>query len=49
MRPRLHLFGHHHRYSEQTIGGVRSIGLDLASRSYALIHSGSLDVDLLKY
>jgi len=37
MRPRLHLFGHHHRYSDQTAEGVRSIGLDLVSRSYALI------------
>jgi Icc-related predicted phosphoesterase len=37
MRPRLHLFGHHHRYSDQSVEGVRSIGLDLVSRSYALI------------
>ena len=37
MRPRLHLFGHHHRFSEQTIEGVRSVGLDLATRSYAII------------
>src|SRR5262245_27490052 len=37
MQPRLHLFGHHHRWSEQTVEGVRSLGLDLVLRSYALI------------
>ncbi|HVZ19455.1 MAG TPA: metallophosphoesterase [Vicinamibacterales bacterium] len=47
MRPRLHLFGHHHRYSEQIVEGVRSIGLDLAERSYLLIDAASLDVELL--
>ena len=29
MQPRLHLFGHHHRFSEQEREGVRSVGLDL--------------------
>ena len=37
LRPRLHLFGHHHRYAEQQIGDTRSICLDLVSRSYVLI------------
>jgi Icc-related predicted phosphoesterase len=37
MRPRLHFFGHHHRFSEQERQGVRSIGLDLASKSYVLV------------
>ena len=37
MKPRLHLFGHHHRFTEQERQGVRSIGLDLVSRSYLLI------------
>ena len=46
MRPRLHLFGHHHRFSEQEREGVRSIGLDLVSRSYALVHLPDLDVSL---
>jgi Icc-related predicted phosphoesterase len=46
MQPRLHLFGHHHRYSEQTVEGVRSIGLDLVSKSYVLIHLPSLEVEL---
>jgi Icc-related predicted phosphoesterase len=44
MKPRLHLFGHHHRYSEQVVEGVRSIGLDLAERSYVLIDPQTLDV-----
>jgi len=39
MKPRLHLFGHHHRFSEQRPHGVRSVGLDLVSRSFLLIDS----------
>lgn len=35
--PRLHLFGHHHRFAELEVAGTRSIGLDLVSRSYLLI------------
>ena len=46
MQPRLHLFGHHHRFSEQTVEGVRSIGLDLVSRSYLLIRVPALEVDM---
>ena len=42
MKPRLHLFGHHHRHSEQEREGVRSVGLDLASKSYLLIDAKSL-------
>jgi hypothetical protein len=44
MQPRLHLFGHHHRVSEQRIEGVRSIGLDLVTRSYAIVSLPGLDV-----
>jgi hypothetical protein len=46
MQPTLHLFGHHHRVSEQTIEGVRSIGLDLVTRSYALVSLPDLAVHL---
>ena len=46
MRPRLHLFGHHHRFSEQDREGVRSVGLDLVSRSYLLIDPGTLEYEL---
>ena len=42
MQPRLHLFGHHHRFSETTREGVTSIGLDLVSRSYLLVEPGTL-------
>jgi predicted phosphodiesterase len=43
MQPRLHLFGHHHRFSEQVRQGVRSVGLDLVSRSYLLIDAATLE------
>jgi predicted phosphodiesterase len=43
MRPRLHLFGHHHRFSEQEREGVRSVGLDLVSRSYLLIRRETME------
>jgi Icc-related predicted phosphoesterase len=42
MKPRLHVFGHHHRYSESQREGVRSIGLDLVSRSFVLIDLATL-------
>jgi Icc-related predicted phosphoesterase len=40
LAPRLHLFGHHHRFTEQERQGVRSVGLDLVSKSYLLIDRG---------
>ena len=43
-RPRLHLFGHHHRFSELDVQGVRSVCLDLVSNSYVLF-----DVKTLEY
>jgi Icc-related predicted phosphoesterase len=46
MKPRLHLFGHHHRYSDDIREGVRSVGLDLVTRSYLLIDAVSLDIQL---
>jgi Icc-related predicted phosphoesterase len=42
MQPRLHLFGHHHEFSEQVRQNVKSVGLDLVSRSYLLIDNTSL-------
>ncbi|MEN3338019.1 MAG: hypothetical protein V7647_1695 [Acidobacteriota bacterium] len=44
MQPRLHLFGHHHRFAEQDGAGVRSVCLDLVSRSHLIV-----DVRTLKY
>jgi hypothetical protein len=51
VRPRLHLFGHHHRLSDETREGVRSIGLDLVSRGYALVtdSAGTLAIHTIKY
>jgi Icc-related predicted phosphoesterase len=43
MKPRLHLFGHHHRFSEQQREGVRSVGLDLVSRSYLMIRPETME------
>jgi len=37
VKPRLHLFGHHHRFAEAEVSGVRSVCLDLVSTSYLLI------------
>ena len=46
MKPRLHLFGHHHRFSEQEREGVRSVGLDLVTVSYLLIDPVTLEYEL---
>ena len=45
MGPRLHLFGHHHRFSEATRQGVTSIGLDLVGNSYLLIDRATLEYE----
>jgi predicted phosphodiesterase len=42
MRPRLHLFGHHHRFTEQEREGVRSVGLELVGDSHLLIDGDTL-------
>ena len=46
MRPRLHLFGHHHRFTDEVREGVRSVGLDLVTRSYLLVDAATLAIDL---
>jgi uncharacterized protein len=46
-KPRLHLFGHHHRFSEQDPQGVRSVGLDLVSRSYLIVNSETFAYDVM--
>jgi hypothetical protein len=38
MRPRLHLFGHHHEFTDSMRQGVRSIGLDVVTKSYLLVN-----------
>jgi hypothetical protein len=42
MRPRLHLFGHHHEFTDSVRQSVRSIGLDVVTRSYLLIDAETL-------
>ena len=42
MQPRLHLFGHHHRFVEAEVSGVPSICLDPVSKSYLLIDGKTL-------
>jgi hypothetical protein len=37
MRPKLHLFGHHHEFTDSVRQGVRSVGLDLVTKSYLLV------------
>jgi hypothetical protein len=42
MRPRLHLFGHHHRYTVAERHHVPSIGLELVSESYLIFDGKTL-------
>ena len=41
MRPRLHLFGHHHEFTDSIRQGVRSIGLDVVTTSYLLVDAAT--------
>jgi hypothetical protein len=43
MKPRLHLFGHHHRFAEARVTGVRSVCLDLVGKSYLLVDFETLE------
>ena len=47
MRPRLHLFGHHHEFTDSVRQGVRSVGLDMVTKSYLLIDADSLKCERL--
>ena len=47
LHPRLHLFGHHHEFTDSIRQGVRSIGLDLVTRSYLLIDADSFRCERL--
>jgi Icc-related predicted phosphoesterase len=42
MKPRLHLFGHHHRLAEAEYQGVTSVCLDLVGRSYLIVEVPTL-------
>src|SRR6188474_2073213 len=43
LKPRLHLCGHHHRFSETMREGVPSVCIDRVNRSYLLIEGKTLD------
>jgi len=45
MKPRLHLFGHHHEFTDSVRQGVRSIGLDVVTKSYLLINAGTFKTE----
>jgi hypothetical protein len=45
MKPRLHLFGHHHEFTDSMRQGVRSVGLDTVTASYVLIDADTLRCD----
>jgi hypothetical protein len=47
-KPRLHLFGHHHRFSEGDRQGVRSVGLDLVSKSFLLVNAATLTYEVVR-
>ena len=47
MHPRLHLFGHHHEFTDTVRQGVRSIGLDVVNKSYLLIDAETLRCERL--
>ena len=42
LKPRLHLFGHHHEFTDSVRQGVRSVGLDVATTSYLLIDAATM-------
>ncbi len=47
MRPRLHLFGHHHEFTDSVRQGVRSIGLDMVTKSYLLVDVATMRCERL--
>ena len=48
MKPRLHLFGHHHEFTDSVRQGVRSIGLDVVTNSYVLIDADTMRCERLE-
>jgi hypothetical protein len=47
LKPRLHLFGHHHEFTDSIRQGVRSVGLDLVTKSYLLIDTDTFKCERL--
>ena len=48
VKPRLHLFGHHHRFTEGKRQGVPSVGLDLVSKSYLIVDSSTFEYQVFQ-
>ncbi|HEV3141847.1 MAG TPA: metallophosphoesterase family protein [Vicinamibacterales bacterium] len=47
VKPRLHLFGHHHEFTDSMRHSVRSIGLDVVTKSYLLIDAETFKTERL--
>jgi Icc-related predicted phosphoesterase len=47
MKPRLHVFGHHHRLTEREVQGVRSVGLDLVSKSCLIVDAATFEYEVV--
>jgi Icc-related predicted phosphoesterase len=47
MKPRLHVFGHHHRFTERDVQGVRSVGLDVVARAYLIVDAETLQYQVI--
>jgi uncharacterized protein len=47
LKPRLHLFGHHHEFTDTVRQGVRSIGLDIVTKSYLLVDATTFKTERL--
>jgi Icc-related predicted phosphoesterase len=47
MKPRLHLFGHHHEFTDSVRQSIRSIGLDIVTKSYLLIDAETFKTERL--
>ena len=47
MKPRLHLFGHHHEFTDTVRQNVRSIGLDIVTKSYLLVDAATFKTERL--
>ena len=48
LQPRLHLCGHHHRFSETVREGVPSVCIDRVNRSYLLIDAATLTYEKIE-
>jgi hypothetical protein len=47
IHPKLHLFGHHHEFTDSVRQGVRSIGLDVVTKSYLIVDSETVRCEWL--